>query len=66
MNRFIPREKLGKKARKALDSQRRTTWSFSPNTRKVESKKQYNRKTHEREECGIVVFYFCLPTREPS
>ena len=54
MVRFIPREKLGKNARKALDRQRRVTWSFSPTTRKVENRKRYNRKTHEREECEIV------------
>ena len=63
MNRFIPREKLGKKARKALDSQRRATWSFSPATRKVESKKRYNRKTHESEEREIAGFDLCLPSR---
>ena len=56
MNRFVPSEKQGKKARKALDAQRRATWSFSPTIRKVESKKRYSRKTHEREECGIVDF----------
>ncbi len=44
MKRVIPREKMGKKARKALDLKRRATWSFSPITRKIESKKIYNRK----------------------
>lgn len=44
MAKFIPREKLGKKARRALDAQRRAAWDFSPVTRKVESKKIYNRK----------------------
>ncbi len=44
MKRFVPREKLGKKARKQLDSEQRTTWTFSPVTKKVESKKLYNRK----------------------
>ena len=29
MKQFIPKEKLGKKARKRLDSEQRTTWSFS-------------------------------------
>ena len=50
MNRFIPREKLGKKARKRLDSERRAAWSFSPVTRKIESKKLYNRRkrAHDR------------------
>ena len=56
MDKFIPREKLGKKARKELDRQRRATWPFSPTTRKVESKKRYNRKTHESEERNFVGF----------
>ena len=40
MKRFIPREKLGKKARKQLDSEQRAIWAFSPVSKKVESKKQ--------------------------
>lgn len=44
MANFIPREKLSKKARKELDKQKRTTWAFSPVTKKVESKKVYQRK----------------------
>ena len=44
MPKFIPREKLGKKARRALDAEKRATWSFSPVTRKVENKKHYDRK----------------------
>ena len=44
MAKFIPREKLGKKARRALDAQKRATWDFSPVTRKVENKKHYDRK----------------------
>ena len=56
MKRFVPREKLGKKARKQLDSERRTTWAFSPVTKKMESKKLYNRKrkAHDRyDDCGV-------------
>ena len=50
MKKFIPKEKLGKKARKQLDNEQRTTWTFSPVTKKVESKKLYNRKrkAHDR------------------
>ena len=50
MKKFIPKEKLGKKARKQFDSEQRTTWLFSPVTKKVESKKRYNRKkkAHDR------------------
>ncbi len=44
MAKFVSREKLSKKARKELDNQKRTTWTFSPVTKKVESKKLYNRK----------------------
>ena len=42
--RFIPRDKLSKKARKLLDRERRAGWGLSPVTRRVESKKRYNRK----------------------
>lgn len=50
MKKFIPREKLGKKARKQRDSAQRTTWTFSPVTKKVESRKLYSRKrkAHDR------------------
>ena len=50
MKKFIPKEKLGKKARKQLDTKQRSTWTFSPVTKKVESKKLYNRKrkAHDR------------------
>ena len=44
MAKFVSREKLSKKARKELDNQKRTVWAFSPTTKKVESKKLYNRK----------------------
>ena len=44
MPKFIPREKLGKKARRALDAEKRATWAFSPVTRKAENKKHYDRK----------------------
>ena len=48
MAKFISREKLSKKARKELDNQKRAVWSFSPTTRKVESKKLYNRRKSAR------------------
>lgn len=48
MAKFISREKLSKKARKELDNQKRAVWAFSPSTRKVESKKLYNRKKSAR------------------
>ena len=43
MTRFIPREKLGKKARRELDTRQRRTWPCSPVMKTVESRKKYNR-----------------------
>ena len=48
MEKFIPKEKLSKKARKALEAKKRTTWGFSPVTKRVESKKAYSRKKNSR------------------
>ena len=48
MEKFIPKEKMSKKARKALEAQKRSTWGFSPVTRHVESKKVYSRKKNSR------------------
>ena len=61
MAKFVSREKLSKKARKELDNQKRAVWAFSPTTRKVESKKLYNRKKSARawkDDFGMSVFLF--------
>ena len=50
MDRFVPREKMSKRARRSLDTERRAAWSFSPVTRRVESKKRYDRKRRSRPE----------------
>ena len=60
MARFVPKEKLSKKARKELNRQRRTMWDFSPVTKTVDSRKLYNRKTNARDrydDYGGGVFY---------
>lgn len=44
MAKFVSKEKLSKKARKELDRQQRILWQYSPVTKKIESKKLYNRK----------------------
>ena len=49
MKKFISRQKLSKKARKELNAKQRATWAFSPVTKKVESKKLYNRKRKSAE-----------------
>ena len=38
MKKFIPKEKLGKKARKQLDTEQRSTWAFSPVTKRWKAK----------------------------
>ena len=49
MNRFLPREKMGKREKRALDKAKRTTWDgINPITRKTENKKAYNRKKSPR------------------
>lgn len=59
MKPLIPKEKLSKKARKELDSQRRTLWQVQPVTKKIESKKLYNRKKARRlnqDDLGLRLF----------
>ena len=60
MNKFVPREKLGKKARKLLDSEQRATWAFSPVTKKVASKKLYSRKKKPHDRYDDYGMGFCL------
>lgn len=49
MKPFIPEQKLSKKAKKELAKAKRTVWERSPVTKRVESKKAYNRKRTARE-----------------
>ncbi len=43
--KFIPREKLSKKAKRALDEKQRAGWEgINPVTRSVPNKKAYSRK----------------------
>ena len=43
-NEFIPRMKLNKRQRAALDKQKRNTWEISPVSRVKTSRKVYSRK----------------------
>ena len=58
MAKFIPKDKLSKKAQKELNRQRRVTWDFSPVTKTVESKKIYSRrkKAQNRDDYGLSFF----------
>ena len=59
MARFIPKEKLSKKAQKELNRQRRVIWEFSPVTKTVDSRKIYSRKkkAQNRDDYGLSFFY---------
>ncbi len=49
MQKFVSKEKLSKKARRALDVRQRQTWGdFNPVTRKPENPKAYTRKKPPR------------------
>lgn len=53
MEKFVPYEKMSKKARKKLDAAKRRDWNgLNPVTRVVEQKQKYSRKIKhpEREE----------------
>ena len=59
MARFVPKEKLSKKAQKELNRQRRVTWDFSPVTKTVDSRKIYSRKrkAQNRDDYGLSYFF---------
>lgn len=46
--KFIPEEKLSKRARKELNDARRATWGINPVTRKPDNSKAYNRAKEKR------------------
>ena len=58
MAKFVPKDKLSKKAQKELNRQRRVTWNFSPVTKTVDSKKIYSRKrkAQGRDDSGLSFF----------
>ena len=58
---FIPKAKLSKKAQKELNRQQRKTWDFSPVTRIVADKKQYNRKKKSHDRYDDYGMGFLLP-----
>lgn len=41
---MVPRDRMSKKARKAMDQEKRNLWTMNPVTRVQESKKVYSRK----------------------
>ena len=49
MKQMVPKAKMGKKARKRLDAEKRAFWTVNPVTKRIESKKQYSRAKASRE-----------------
>lgn len=49
MQPFLPKEKMSKRVKRALDASKRAGWGgINPVTRKTENKKAYNRKKSPR------------------
>ena len=49
MKQFLPREKMSKREKRALDAVKRMDWNgINPVTRKTENKMTYNRKRSPR------------------
>ena len=46
----VPKAKMSKKQRRALDTAKRVTWGFDPISRRVESAKAYKRPQKRRPE----------------
>lgn len=49
MKKFVPREKLSKKARRELDAKARAVWPINPVTRCPSSSKAYDRNKARKE-----------------
>jgi len=65
MDKYIPKEKLGKKARRKLNAEGRGTWgAINPVTRKEKNEKAYNRKKARGEmdfHPGELFYFFHRP-----
>ena len=66
--RFVPKEKLSKKAQKELNRQRRVTWDFNPVTKTVDSTKIYSRKrkAQNRDDYGLSSFFIFFSAYQMS
>lgn len=61
--KFVPKEKLGKKAKQELNRARRATWgTMNPVTRRAENKKAYTRRKPSgwyMDDSMRALFYLC-------
>ena len=58
MEKFIPKDKLSKKKKRELNSEKRVMWQFSPDSRVIKSKKVYDRKKRDRNMYDPASFLF--------
>lgn len=59
MKKFIPYEKLSKKAKRELDQKKRKSWNgINPVTRKPQNPKAYNRRKAQKYDDSYSVPYF--------
>lgn len=69
MKTTVPKEKMGKKARRELNLAKRTTWTFSPVSRVKDSRKGYRRERIRPEEYRgdfLFVTGWTRRTRQPG
>ena len=68
MTKYVPYEKLSKKKQRAMNAERRETWSISPVTRKPANPKAYNRKKAQdwKSDSSSVPFFFSSLHLPPS
>lgn len=69
MEKFVPYEKLSKKEKRKIDQMRRGSWGdVNPVSRKVESKKLYNRKRSQdwKNDVPPLPRPYFLPISQPS
>jgi|GEM_PF-1377399 hypothetical protein len=60
MEKFIPREKLSKKAQRELNNKMRKTWgTLNPVTRTPANPKAYNRKKLRKNEDSFPELFWC-------
>lgn len=68
MEKFIPYEKLSKKAKRELDQKKRKSWNgINPITRKPQNPKAYNRrKAQKYDDSYSVPFIYSLEFKNES
>ena len=59
MKKFISKEKLSKKAKRAKNAEQRVVWAFRPATKVKKSAKLYDRKRLSETDDDRKLFFYC-------